>query len=472
MTAIAMVSIDSGGPQTTHHLNNLINSLPNGSSTMNVDDSSTAELHLSTSSQSSNSSNESDLLLDLPSSPRSASITNNYNTRVNGPGVHHQSIVHRRQQRRPKLDISAANHYSIAANKKSSQQSVDYSSMVNQMQSSPVNNSERLSPSSQLHKFDRQNLSQKPPSPCKGTRPRAIPQFRLDIQDYNSNPSSAPILTSHNQTQPCSLLNSANSCGSMLTFSISSSSSYSSSSMDLPKSSNSSSSTSSMSSIISPSYLFSSKRAECWPDPNSDGNTFNFDCSMRNHHHHHQRYDTNNNVDFNEDDRSVMDSSATPILPFLYLGNERDASDEKRLNELSISYVLNVTSQQPTEQQRLVSTKMNIDGTIESNESSHNDVGPIETVKLSINCKANDDDVDDDSIVKSTEDFAKRKDQNQLICDNQTQRDHHNRLYKWLPASDTYQQNLKQYFEEAFQFIALKLIDQQIDRMNQSVRIK
>lgn len=157
-----MVSIDSGGPQTTHHLNNLINSLPNGSSTMNVDDSSTAELHLSTSSQSSNSSNESDLLLDLPSSPRSASITNNYNTRVNGPGVHHQSIVHRRQQRRPKLDISAANHYSIAANKKSSQQSVDYSSMVNQMQSSPVNNSERLSPSSQLHKFDRQNLSQKP----------------------------------------------------------------------------------------------------------------------------------------------------------------------------------------------------------------------------------------------------------------------------------------------------------------------
>ncbi|KAF8791662.1 Dual specificity protein phosphatase 10 like protein [Argiope bruennichi] len=45
---------------------------------------------------------------------------------------------------------------------------------------------------------------------------------------------------------------------------------------------------------------------------------------------------------------SEMDSlSATPILPFLYVGNAKDAEDTSGLKELGIEYVLNVTSHVP-----------------------------------------------------------------------------------------------------------------------------
>lgn len=38
---------------------------------------------------------------------------------------------------------------------------------------------------------------------------------------------------------------------------------------------------------------------------------------------------------------------ASKVLPFLYLGNERDAADLQRIKELDISYVLNITSHVP-----------------------------------------------------------------------------------------------------------------------------
>lgn len=72
---------------------------------------------------------------------------------------------------------------------------------------------------------------------------------------------------------------------------------------------------------------------------------------------------------------------ATDVLSFLYLGNERDASDITRLKRLGITYVLNVTAHLPKHQ--------------------------------------------------STDDFN----------------------FKRIPAIDDCQQNLKQYFEEAFSFI-------------------
>lgn len=88
--------------------------------------------------------------------------------------------------------------------------------------------------------------------------------------------------------------------------------------------------------------------------------------------------DSNNMTQENNNTNSKV--SATPILPFLFLGNEGDA-DLKRLQELDITYVLNVTSQLP------------------------------------------------DSCQKT------------------------GIRYKRLPAADSYHQNLKQYFEEAFEFI-------------------
>jgi dual specificity MAP kinase phosphatase len=88
--------------------------------------------------------------------------------------------------------------------------------------------------------------------------------------------------------------------------------------------------------------------------------------------------DSNNGTQENSISNSEL--SATPILPFLFLGSEHDAH-LKRLEELDITYVLNVTSQLP------------------------------------------------DSCEKA------------------------GIRYKRLPAADSYHQNLKQYFEEAFQFI-------------------
>lgn len=72
---------------------------------------------------------------------------------------------------------------------------------------------------------------------------------------------------------------------------------------------------------------------------------------------------------------------ASRVLPFLYLGNARDAADLDALAGLGVSRVLNVTSQVPGDHQHCGIT------------------------------------------------------------------------YRQLPASDSGHQNLKQYFEEAFQFI-------------------
>ena len=80
--------------------------------------------------------------------------------------------------------------------------------------------------------------------------------------------------------------------------------------------------------------------------------------------------------------QSDLDSHpATEILPFLYLGNGRDASDWHTLTSLNIRRVLNVTSDLP---------------------------GFHETRGI---------------------------------------------LYKQLPAADSGQQNLRQYFDDAYQFI-------------------
>uniref|UniRef100_A0A3B5KXU5 protein-tyrosine-phosphatase n=1 Tax=Xiphophorus couchianus TaxID=32473 RepID=A0A3B5KXU5_9TELE len=73
----------------------------------------------------------------------------------------------------------------------------------------------------------------------------------------------------------------------------------------------------------------------------------------------------------------------TPILPFLYLGNEHDAQDLHLLQRMNIGYILNVTTHLPL---------------------YHYDTGLFN--------------------------------------------------YKRLPATDSNKQNLRQYFEEAFEFIA------------------
>ncbi|XP_045170245.1 dual specificity protein phosphatase 10-like [Mercenaria mercenaria] len=78
---------------------------------------------------------------------------------------------------------------------------------------------------------------------------------------------------------------------------------------------------------------------------------------------------------------AIETATASQILPFLYLGNERDAANLQRLNDLGVTYVLNVTSHIP------------------------------------------------------------------LHFEN------HGIKYKRIPASDSGQQNLRQYFEEAGLFI-------------------
>uniref|UniRef100_A0A8C8HB51 Dual specificity protein phosphatase 10 n=1 Tax=Oncorhynchus tshawytscha TaxID=74940 RepID=A0A8C8HB51_ONCTS len=78
----------------------------------------------------------------------------------------------------------------------------------------------------------------------------------------------------------------------------------------------------------------------------------------------------------------IEDAELTPILPFLYLGNEHDAQDAHRLQRYNIGFVLNVTTHLPL---------------------YHYDTGLFS--------------------------------------------------YKRLPATDSNKQNLRQYFEEAFEFI-------------------
>lgn len=78
----------------------------------------------------------------------------------------------------------------------------------------------------------------------------------------------------------------------------------------------------------------------------------------------------------------IENAELTPILPFLYLGNERDAQDLRQLQRGGVGFILNVTTHLPL---------------------YHYDSG--------------------------------------LFC------------YKRLPATDSNKQNLRQYFEEAFEFI-------------------
>ncbi|KAM6954556.1 dual specificity protein phosphatase 10 [Aplochiton taeniatus] len=78
----------------------------------------------------------------------------------------------------------------------------------------------------------------------------------------------------------------------------------------------------------------------------------------------------------------IENAELTPILPFLYLGNELDAQDGNQLQRLNIGYILNVTTHLPL---------------------YHYDTGIFS--------------------------------------------------YKRLPATDSNKQNLRQYFEEAFEYI-------------------
>ncbi|GCC20179.1 dual specificity protein phosphatase 10-like [Chiloscyllium punctatum] len=78
----------------------------------------------------------------------------------------------------------------------------------------------------------------------------------------------------------------------------------------------------------------------------------------------------------------IENAELSPILPFLYLGNEHDAQDLVRLRQLNVGYVINVTTHLPL---------------------YHAQTGTVH--------------------------------------------------YKRLPATDNSKQNLRQYFEEAFEFI-------------------
>ncbi|XP_062858029.1 dual specificity protein phosphatase 10 [Trichomycterus rosablanca] len=78
----------------------------------------------------------------------------------------------------------------------------------------------------------------------------------------------------------------------------------------------------------------------------------------------------------------IENAEMTPILPFLYLGNERDAQNLDQMQRMNIGYILNVTTHLPL---------------------YHYDLGLFR--------------------------------------------------YKRLPATDSNKQNLRQYFEEAFEFI-------------------
>uniref|UniRef100_A0ACB8G9V2 Dual specificity protein phosphatase 10 n=1 Tax=Sphaerodactylus townsendi TaxID=933632 RepID=A0ACB8G9V2_9SAUR len=78
----------------------------------------------------------------------------------------------------------------------------------------------------------------------------------------------------------------------------------------------------------------------------------------------------------------IENAELTPILPFLFLGNEHDAQDLEKMQRLNIGYIINVTTHLPL---------------------YHYEKGLFN--------------------------------------------------YKRLPATDSNKQNLRQYFEEAFEFI-------------------
>lgn len=78
----------------------------------------------------------------------------------------------------------------------------------------------------------------------------------------------------------------------------------------------------------------------------------------------------------------IENAELTPILPFLFLGNEHDAQDLEKMQRMNIGYIINVTTHLPL---------------------YHYEKGMFN--------------------------------------------------YKRLPATDSNKQNLRQYFEEAFEFI-------------------
>ncbi|KAJ6217796.1 hypothetical protein RDWZM_008953 [Blomia tropicalis] len=165
--------------------------------------------------------------------------------------------------------------------------------------------------------------------------------------------------------------------------------------------------------------------------------------------------------DDDEEDRAVREANATPILPFLYLGNERDATDESRLHDLDIQYVLNVTAKPNP------STNLSPPTSIPSSPVSANDDGATSPMITddSTTSMVYTNSVDSRNVIPSFSIPQADSCDNAFdnLCDTTNKSSSSslsstwsrvtNRKYKWLPASDNYQQNLKQYFEEAFQFI-------------------
>ncbi|KAH7636647.1 dual specificity protein phosphatase 10-like [Dermatophagoides farinae] len=397
----------------------------------------------------------------------------------NNNNVHHlQSIVQRRQQRRPKLDITTVNSSSLLSQKVRLSLDMNginhhhYNHHHNHHHASPMvitmanaeHNSRKLkigksqSPCCKTCRiqFCRQNSFQQQQ---QQQQPQQQSQFKMDIletidPDYNSNPSSAPILTGDDDEQSSKnslLLNSVNSCCNLMISSSSSSCSSSVSSMSPSSFLSSSSSSSSMSSIVSPSSLFcggssafkrtrrSLLMAATDPlDNMATSSSFTFD-------------ETPSGFGDEGDggigsSSSVMEANATPILPFLYLGNERNANDVKRLDELSISYVLNVTSQPSS---TTTNDHSKVAGNVNesfSYQSSHDD-SSSQFHSQSNHCDRKNKNIDNTTNYEEPECYE--SDSAKHLPSSKTM----NRFYKWLPASDNYQQNLKQYFEEAFQFI-------------------
>lgn len=490
MTAVAMVNLDSGPTNCTAVSQTLVqNSPPEFVLSTSSSSTSDSDLCMAISSSSSSTSSMTQpmtIVHSIPPLPPSA--TNGQSNQNSGPSVHHQSISLRRQQRRPKLDISAANHYcqqqqqngnlngNQANHPNRFKLTLDNIMTLNMSPASPndFNHSNNVSRSSSFRKS---------PSPCKACKIQARQQQQsnqikssLHSTEYNMNPSSAPIIfdacdddDGNSSTSSLSgklKFNSVNSCCNLMI-------------STTPQSASSSSSTSSsMSSIVSPCSLFCSKRSKKIDGlprlENPNGNTFSYDSS---------------DVDQWEiQSNTLMNAMMTMILPFLYLGNERDANNEQVLDELKISYVLNVTSQQPNQTEKyqsLSTTKLSNEKNTANNLNSSPDISRnvngnnnlSETMvearndsNLSLSCSPTSS---SSSLLStspssvSTSSYSSATSQNEIIdidktsqmnvnCDN-FQKDKNTsisqRFYKWLPASDTYQQNLKQYFEEAFQFI-------------------
>ena len=94
-------------------------------------------------------------------------------------------------------------------------------------------------------------------------------------------------------------------------------------------------------------------------------------------------------------------------------------------------------------------------------ESSHNTLTTTTTTNINKNLSSDCDNniKNEEERLNKTECTSQPATNNENIAKYLPNNQHTNasksndRLYKWLPASDTYQQNLKQYFEEAFQFI-------------------